>query len=55
MEQNRPKDSINPMQSAIQIIDKLHAVIKKLKSHEKYILRISKKEQKVEEKEKKGK
>jgi len=29
-------------------------VIKKLKNHEKYILRISKKEQKVEEKKKKG-
>ena len=54
MERNQPKESVSPIQSAIQIIDRLHAVIQKLKSHEKYILKISKKEQKVEEKEKKG-
>jgi hypothetical protein len=54
MEQNRPKDAIEPMRMAIGIIDKLHAVLKKLKSHERYILNISKKEQKVEEKERVG-
>jgi hypothetical protein len=52
MEQNNPKESINPIKSAIQIIDRLHVVLKKLKSHEKYILKIAKKEQRVEEMEK---
>lgn len=54
MEQNRPKDAIEPIKSAVQIISRLHAVIKKLKSHEKYILKLSKTEQKVEEKERVG-
>ena len=54
MEQNNPKDAVSPIKFAIAIIDKLHGVIKKLKSHEKYILKISKAEQKVEEKERVG-
>lgn len=55
MERNQPKEAVNPIKSAIQIIDRLHAVLKKLKSHEKYILKLSKKEQRVEEMEKKRK
>ena len=55
MEQNKPKEAVSPIKLAMQIIDKLHAVLIKLKSHERYIISLSKKEQKVEEKEKKGK
>ena len=50
-----PKEAINPIKSAVGIIDRLHAVIKKLKSHEKYILNLSKREQKIEKMEKEGK
>jgi hypothetical protein len=54
MEQNNPKEAIRPVRQSIEIFDKLYKVLKKLKSHEKYILKLSKKEQRVEEKERVG-
>jgi len=54
MERNQPKEAIEPIRSAVQIINTPHAVPEKLQSHEKYTLKISKKEQKVEVAEKEG-
>lgn len=54
MQQNQPKEAINPIKSGLQILNTLHDVLAKLRGYEKYILKISRKEQAVQEKEKEG-
>jgi len=55
IKENKPKDAIHPIQTAIGHIRMIRHILKDFKNHEKYLLKLSKKEEKVLKKEKKGK
>ena len=55
IKENQPKGAIHPIQTARNHMNMVWHMLKEMKQHEQYLLKLSKKEEKILKKEKKGK